>query len=167
MSLLFKLNLHAVFSVSWDSALAATSTDLGTGGGSSTPARLKQGNKGIKLTSSKHLGQLSMGLDLPGSSLIEGPEDGSGGGGVLEALLGTGPGTPGAGETGSTLNSNMSGTGSGSPGLNLSTGQGGGSDQEWNYDPNEPRYCICNQVPMLVDSCISKKVEARCPKNKP
>jgi len=23
---------------------------------------------------------------------------------------------------------------------------GQGSDQEWNYDPNEPRYCICNQV---------------------
>ncbi|XP_023332295.1 inhibitor of growth protein 3 isoform X2 [Eurytemora carolleeae] len=21
-----------------------------------------------------------------------------------------------------------------------------GSDQEWNYDPNEPRYCVCNQV---------------------
>lgn len=21
-----------------------------------------------------------------------------------------------------------------------------GADQEWNYDPNEPRYCICNQV---------------------
>ena len=20
------------------------------------------------------------------------------------------------------------------------------TDQEWNYDPNEPRYCICNQV---------------------
>jgi len=23
---------------------------------------------------------------------------------------------------------------------------GTGSDHEWNYDPNEPRYCICNQV---------------------
>merc|ERR1719264_1746708 len=22
----------------------------------------------------------------------------------------------------------------------------GGQDQEWNFDPNEPRYCICNQV---------------------
>merc|ERR1711879_629923 len=26
------------------------------------------------------------------------------------------------------------------------SGQTQGSDQEWNYDPNEPRYCICNQV---------------------
>jgi len=25
-----------------------------------------------------------------------------------------------------------------------------GSDQEWNYDPNEPRYCICNQVRMKI-----------------
>lgn len=21
-----------------------------------------------------------------------------------------------------------------------------GLDQDWNYDPNEPRYCLCNQV---------------------
>ena len=35
-----------------------------------------------------------------------------------------------------------------SPGTSLVGGQapGGGSDQEWNFDPNEPRYCICNQV---------------------
>ena len=25
-----------------------------------------------------------------------------------------------------------------------------GSDQEWNYDPNEPRYCVCNQVNKLL-----------------
>jgi len=35
-----------------------------------------------------------------------------------------------------------------SPGTGLAAGQaqGGGSDQEWSYDPNEPRYCTCNQV---------------------
>ena len=22
----------------------------------------------------------------------------------------------------------------------------GGPEQDWNFDPNEPRYCICNQV---------------------
>jgi len=25
-----------------------------------------------------------------------------------------------------------------------------GSDQEWNYDPNEPRYCVCNQVNSFI-----------------
>ncbi len=23
---------------------------------------------------------------------------------------------------------------------------GGGAEQDWNYDPSEPRYCVCNQV---------------------
>ena len=26
------------------------------------------------------------------------------------------------------------------------TGSGGTPEQDWNYDPSEPRYCICNQV---------------------
>ena len=25
-------------------------------------------------------------------------------------------------------------------------GGGSGTEQEWNYDPSEPRYCVCNQV---------------------
>jgi len=34
-----------------------------------------------------------------------------------------------------------------SPALTPATPGGSqGSDQEWNYDPNEPRYCVCNQV---------------------
>jgi hypothetical protein len=26
--------------------------------------------------------------------------------------------------------------------------EGGASDQDWSYDPSEPRYCICHQVPI-------------------
>jgi len=33
-----------------------------------------------------------------------------------------------------------------SGGLAPDSTPGTGSDHEWNYDPNEPRYCICNQV---------------------
>ena len=34
-----------------------------------------------------------------------------------------------------------------SPSMTPATPNGSqGSDQEWNYDPNEPRYCVCNQV---------------------
>lgn len=28
----------------------------------------------------------------------------------------------------------------------LSGGAQGRDDESWNYDPNEPRYCVCNQV---------------------
>lgn len=37
---------------------------------------------------------------------------------------------------------------SGSPSADelLSTGKNEGSEQEWPYDPSEPRYCVCNQV---------------------
>lgn len=44
------------------------------------------------------------------------------------------------------LGSNLSLT-SPSPSLPpVTPGGSQGSDQEWNYDPNEPRYCVCNQV---------------------
>ncbi len=42
----------------------------------------------------------------------------------------------------------MEGGFSGSPSTEdiLGRGDGSGGEQEWNYDPSEPRYCICNQV---------------------
>lgn len=33
-----------------------------------------------------------------------------------------------------------------SPQLDANAQSGDGGDVDWTYDPNEPRYCICNQV---------------------
>ncbi len=39
----------------------------------------------------------------------------------------------------------------------LSGAAEGTSDQDWNYDPSEPRYCICNQVgPPTLFLCMMK-----------
>jgi len=99
------------------SALAATSQD----------SQKKQKFKSNKSGTSTPGGIGSMSLDLMGGSLLDDMDSGlvvDGGSGIggnlsLEAA-GMGPVTPGGGSQ--------------------------GSDQEWNYDPNEPRYCICNQV---------------------
>ena len=32
--------------------------------------------------------------------------------------------------------------------------ESGTSDQDWNYDPSEPRYCICNQVWGEIPICL-------------
>ena len=109
-------------------ALAATSTDL-TQGGLTPPAY--RGQKTTKLKLNKTPGaatSLNLSLDLAGvgASFLDdmGGPDGSS---LLSDLASASP-LPVM-----------------SPSTSLS-GQTQGSDQEWNYDPNEPRYCICNQV---------------------
>eukprot|EP00088_Acartia_fossae_P020946 TRINITY_DN2243_c1_g1_i4.p1 TRINITY_DN2243_c1_g1~~TRINITY_DN2243_c1_g1_i4.p1 ORF type:complete len:457 (-),score=120.06 TRINITY_DN2243_c1_g1_i4:180-1550(-) len=58
--------------------------------------------------------------------------------GASATLMG---GSGGAGLAGNLSFDPAAGMGPVTPG-----GNSQGSDQEWNYDPNEPRYCICNQV---------------------
>ena len=111
-------------------ALAATSTDLSQGG--LTPPAYR-GQKTPKLKLNKTPGaasSLNLSLDLAGVGV---------GASFLDDV---------GGPDGSSLLSDLA-SASPLPVMSPSTslsGQTQGSDQEWNYDPNEPRYCICNQV---------------------
>ena len=112
------------------SALAATSTDLTTSGFSPIPAsysRQKNKLKTNKAGVAGGSGSLNLSLDMVGGSFLD---------------------DVGAGEGASLLADLSSSLPVMSPGTSLVGGQtpGGGSDQEWSYDPNEPRYCLCNQV---------------------
>jgi len=68
------------------------------------------------------MGGSGLGLDVVGALLEEVDGVGDGGAGQL-ALASPSPGM-----------------------MPVTPGGSQGSDQEWNYDPNEPRYCVCNQV---------------------
>merc|ERR550517_1975953 len=107
-------------------ALAATSTDISQGGLTPPAYRAQKTNK-IKLSKTPGAGpsSLNLSLDMVGGFLDDvSAADGSS---LLSDLASASP-LPVM-----------------SPSTSLS-GQTQGSDQEWNYDPNEPRYCICNQV---------------------
>merc|ERR1719369_612054 len=117
-----------------NSALAATSTDLGQGGQGGMPnqALNRVKHKQLKLPKTATSSTISLSLDMVGGV----------GGSFLDDVGGTDPAGLLADLTTSSPLPAMSPSTSLTPGQ----GQGGGSDQEWNYDPNEPRYCICNQV---------------------
>ena len=114
-----------------NSALAATSTDISqTGFSPSTAAAYKKQNNKLKMTkaSSSSAGgsSLNLSLDMMGGSYLDDMTSADGA---------------------SLLNDLSSPLPVMSPGTGLAASQqGAGSDQEWSYDPNEPRYCICNQV---------------------
>ena len=112
------------------SALAATSTDITNSGFSQSPASYNRQKNKLKINKagvSGGPGSLNLSLDMVGGSFLDdvGASDGAS---LLADLTSSLPVM--------------------SPGTSLVGGQapGGGSDQEWNFDPNEPRYCICNQV---------------------
>ena len=114
------------------SALAATSTDITnpgfSPGGSASYNRQKSKMKVNKAgMGAGGSGNLNLSLDMVGGSFLD---------------------DVGAGDGASLLADLSSPLPVMSPGTSLVGGQaqGGGSDQEWSYDPNEPRYCICNQV---------------------
>jgi len=117
-----------------NSALAATSTDLGQGGQGGMPNQAinRVKHKQLKLPKTATSSTISLSLDMVGGV----------GGSFLDDVGGTDPAGLLADLTTSSPLPAMSPSTSLTPGQ----GQGGGSDQEWNYDPNEPRYCICNQV---------------------
>ena len=116
-----------------NSALAATSTDLGQGGqGMTNQAINRVKHKQLKLPKTATSSTISLSLDMVGGV----------GGSFLDDVGGTDPAGLLADLTTPSPLPAMSPSTSLTPGQ----GQGGGSDQEWNYDPNEPRYCICNQV---------------------
>ena len=111
-------------------ALAATSTDISQGGLTPPAYRPQKTNK-IKLTKTPGAGPSSLNLSL---DMVGGV-----GGSFLDDV---------SAADGSSLLSDLA-SASPLPVMSPSTslsGQTQGSDQEWNYDPNEPRYCICNQV---------------------
>ena len=99
------------------SALAATSVDgSGAAGGGSVKKQK------LKQQQRSLMGGSGLGLDVVGALLEE--VEGVGDGGASQLALA-----------------------SPSPGMMpVTPGGSQGSDQEWNYDPNEPRYCVCNQV---------------------
>jgi len=118
-----------------NSALAATSTDLSQGaiGGPQTLAnqnRIK--HKQLKLPKTASSSTISLSLDMVG--------------GVGSSFLDDVGATDPAGLLADLTTPSPLPAMSPSTSLTPGQGQGGGSDQEWNYDPNEPRYCICNQV---------------------
>jgi len=119
-----------------NSALAATSTDIGQGGSLGQQQvgvvqnRQKQKLKIPKTATSA--GTLSLSLDMVGGV----------GSSFLEDCGATDP----TGLLGDLATSSPLPVMSPSASLTPGQGQGTGSDPEWNYDPNEPRYCICNQV---------------------
>jgi len=120
-----------------NSALAATSTDLSqpsTGLPQAGQVRQNKTNK-IKLPKTATSGSLGLSLDMVGgvgSSFLDDCGAGDPTGLLGDLTTVSSPLPVMSPSTGSCL----------TPGQ----GQGAGSDQEWNYDPNEPRYCICNQV---------------------
>merc|ERR1719228_2684877 len=119
-----------------NSALAATSTDIGQA------ASLGQQQIGVVQNRQKqklkipktatNAGTLSLSLDMVGGV----------GSSFLEDCGATDP----TGLLGDLATSSPLPVMSPSASLTPGQGQGTGSDPEWNYDPNEPRYCICNQV---------------------
>lgn len=115
-----------------NSALAATSTDLGNTA-SPQQARVRQ----HKLKLPKTPGT-SLSLDMmAGSSIFDTDMVDSQGSMLADPVLGGQVTTP---SPLASVSSPMASLGGGhTPG-------GQGSDQEWNYDPHEPRYCLCNQV---------------------
>ena len=119
-----------------NSALAATSTDLTQGAGPGQQQQLG-GNQNrikhkLKLPKTATSNSISLSLDMVGGV----------GGSFLDDVGATDP----AGLLGDLTTPSPLPAMSPSTSLTPGQGQGGGSDQEWNYDPNEPRYCICNQV---------------------
>mgnify|MGYP005984010385 FL=1 len=44
------------------------------------------------------------------------------------------------------LNAPLSAAAPESPSIDVSSQSAEVTDGEWTYDPNEPRYCLCNQV---------------------
>jgi len=116
-----------------NSALAATSTDL-TSSGQPQQARVRQ----HKLKLPKTSGMSGLGLDvMAGGSIFDSDVVDTPSMALVDPVLGGQVTTP---SPLASISSPMASLGGG--------GQtpGQGSDQEWNYDPNEPRYCICNQV---------------------
>jgi len=108
-------------------ALAATSTDS-----QQKRQKLKHkisgpGGPSSSFGASSSSGIGSLGMDMMGGSLLDDGMD-------------TGLVVDGTGGIGANLSLESPGIGPVTPGGSQ------GSDQEWNYDPNEPRYCICNQV---------------------
>ena len=124
-----------------NSALAATSTDLSQVSSGSQQAAVNQNrmkNK-LKLPKSSSSGaSISLSLDMGGSV----------GGSFLDDM---GPSDPTVLPIGDLATPSPIPAMSPSTSLTPGQGQGGGSGEEWNYDPNEPRYCICNQVCL---SCV-------------
>jgi len=114
------------------SALAATSTDITNPGfspGSASYNRQKSNKMKVTKTGmAGGSGNLNLSLDMVGGSFLD--DVGAGDGASLLA----------------DLSSPLPVMSPGPSGLVGGQAQGGGSDQEWSYDPNEPRYCICNQV---------------------
>ncbi len=121
------------------SALAATSVD-GSGaatGGSSGGSSMKKQKLKQQQQRSLMSGSSGLGLDVVG------------GGSLLEDVDGVG-GLVVEGGSGQLAGGGSIGLASPSASLMAVTPGGSqGSDQEWSYDPNEPRYCICNQVEWL------------------
>merc|ERR1719228_2298309 len=120
-----------------NSALAATSTDLGPGAGLGLGQQQvgvvqnRQKQK-LKIPKTAKSATLSLSLDMVGGV----------GSSFLEECGATDP----TGLLGDLATSSPLPAMSPSTSLTPGQGQGTGSDPEWNYDPNEPRYCICNQV---------------------
>jgi len=107
------------------SALAATSSD-----NTNKKQKVKQKSSG--------LGALT--LDVVGSSLLDDVDSATGSG--LSSMVDSAAG----GHLGSSLTASLTSPAALTP-VTPGGGSGSlGSDQEWNYDPNEPRYCVCNQV---------------------
>jgi inhibitor of growth protein 3 len=116
-----------------NSALAATSTDL-TSSGQPQQARVRQ----HKLKLPKNPGMAGLGLDMmAGGSIFDSDVVDTPSMTLVDPVLGGQVTTP---SPLASISSPMASLGGGGH----TPGQG--SDQEWNYDPNEPRYCICNQV---------------------
>jgi inhibitor of growth protein 3 len=115
------------------SALAATAVDGIVAGGSSGGGGLKK-QKVKQQQQQRSVISGGLGLDVVG------------GGALLEEVDGVGGSLVDGGGSSLTLASP-------SPSIMpVTPGGSQGSDQEWNYDPNEPRYCICNQVIKLTES---------------
>lgn len=110
------------------SALAATSTDLQPGFSPSSASQYNKHKNKMKFKTSAG-GNLNLSLDMVTGSFLDDV-----GGADAAGLL-------------SDLSSPLPVMSPGTAGLSAGGQSGqGGSDQEWSYDPNEPRYCICNQV---------------------
>merc|ERR1719228_3057096 len=114
-----------------NSALAATSTDLGNTA-SPQQARVRQHKLKMPKTPGMNLSLDMMGAGIFDTDMVDTPSM------LVDPVLGGQVPTP---SPLASMSSPIAGLGGGAH-----TPGGQGSDQEWNYDPNEPRYCICNQV---------------------